>query len=67
MSGVQSLPIELRQLAAQLLGQRALLRFEAGAIERVADQRMTNVGQVHAHLVRAPGREPAFDSEATGA
>src|SRR3954468_20249799 len=33
----------------------------AAAIDRVADQRVTNVLEVHADLVRAPGVQAAFD------
>src|SRR5213593_632991 len=51
---------------AELGGMQGLARkvdavARAAPVHGVADQRMADVLEVHADLVRAPGLEPAFD------
>src|SRR6478672_13842255 len=59
--GMQRLTREHRQLGAQRFGKLAQLRLEAETIERVADHRMADMGEVHAYLMGAPGLERAFE------
>src|SRR4029079_16042923 len=49
------------KFAAQRLGKLAQLGLEAGAVKRIADQRVADRAQMHAHLMRAPGLERAFE------
>ena len=48
-------------LELQRLGKLAQLGLEAPAIERVADQGMADMGEMHAHLMGASGLERAFE------
>src|SRR6185369_10819111 len=55
-----------RMLEAQLRGVQRLARevdavARAAAIDGVADERMADVLEMHADLVRAPGLQAAFD------
>jgi len=50
------------QTAGAIPMSRLFLSIESfAALDRVAEQRMADRGHVHAHLMRAPGFEPALD------
>src|SRR6185503_676374 len=61
MRSMQRLAAQSGKFAAQRLGKLAQLGLEAGAVKRIADQRMADRAQMHAHLMRAPGLERAFE------
>src|SRR6202789_3410178 len=55
-----------REIARRLIGHglRRVLRarrLAGAAIGRIADQRMAQMGQMHADLMGAPGLQPALD------
>src|SRR6185369_13108679 len=56
MRSMQRLAGQSGKFAAQRLGKLAQLGLEAGAVKRIADH-----AQMHAHLMRAPGLERAFE------
>ena len=57
---VQRLAREVQQPLADRLGQRPGRGRDAAQIDRVAHHRIAPAGEVHANLVRPPGREAAF-------
>ena len=61
MSSVQGLPGKAGNDFAQTVGQRVRLGGEAFSIVAIADQRIADMGHVHADLVRTAGLEPALD------
>src|SRR4029078_12354002 len=63
---VQSLPLEAHELLLQRLRQSAQLRFESLAIDRIADERRADRGEMHAHLMRSPGLEVTCEQRRNG-
>src|SRR5262245_66122969 len=57
LGGVQSLAAERRQRGLRLLAELARARLEAGPVSRIAQQRMADMGKMHAYLMGAPGLE----------
>ncbi len=55
------LPREARQRRARARRQMRFARAEARAIKRIAQERMPDMGEMHADLVRAPRFQPAGD------
>src|SRR6188768_1547767 len=61
MRSMQRLAAQSGKFAAQRLGKLSQLGFEARTVKRIADQGMADRAQMHAHLMRAPGLERAFE------
>src|SRR6185437_9017363 len=61
MRSMQRLAAQSGKFAAQRLGKASQLGFEARTVKRIADQGMADRAQMHAHLMRAPGLERAFE------
>src|SRR6202030_1589635 len=59
--GMQSLSAKGRERGSGVVGELASFGLEAAAIDRVAEERMPDRGEVDADLMRAPGLEPAGD------
>src|ERR1700730_14730497 len=59
--GMQSLSAKGRERGSGVVGELARFGLEAAAIDRVAEERMADRGEVEADLMRAPGLEPAGD------
>src|SRR5262249_50628587 len=58
---MQSLSAKGCERGSGVVAELASFGFEAAAIDRVAEERMSDRGKVDADLVRAPGLEPAGD------
>src|ERR1700745_1259398 len=58
---MQRLSAKGRERGSGVVGELARLGLEAAAIDRVAQERMPDRGEVDADLMRAPGLEPAGD------
>ena len=57
---VQRLTIKRRSAPGRRV-EPVRLGLEAGAIDRIAEQRMADMGEMDPDLVRAPGLQPARD------
>jgi hypothetical protein len=65
-AGMQSLAWECLDRGLQRFGQPVRLGPEGLAIVGIADERMADMGHVHADLVGAAGFQPAFDQACRG-
>ena len=59
--GMQSLPAKGGQRGLGRRRQPGRLGLEAGGVGLIAHDRVTDMGQMHADLMRAAGLQPAFD------
>src|SRR6516165_4307382 len=58
---MQSLSAKGRERGSGVVAELASLGFEAAAIDGIAEERMSDRGEVDADLMRAPGLKPAGD------